>query len=154
SYFWGFAFFGGIGVFCRLNDGTLSDGSRKLLCKPGWIIQPHAVWHVFGAVALLLTYDLFAWSSHWDWPVLARGFPRDPKTGLEESKMRYVLEPIYVAALTSFIFSIALFGLSFSSGTFVDVDGNEHLARNTGIAISCFFLLLALFLFMLRGFGV
>ena len=159
SYFWGFVVFGGIGVFCRLNDGTLTGGKPKLLCHPGWLIQPHAVWHVFGAVALLLTYDLFAWSApQWDWPVLARGFPRDPKTRLKESKMVYAFQPIYVAALTSGIFGLALFGLSFSSGTFVDVvGGNEVAARNTGIVIAGFFLLFGLFglvLFLLRLGGV
>lgn len=51
------------GAFLRLTDGFDSHGGAvtgKLLCKPHGVLQAHALWHLFSAAALLLTYDLLA----------------------------------------------------------------------------------------------
>jgi hypothetical protein len=54
-----------LGLFFRLGDGytkhitgEMEFVQRKLLCHPDALVQPHALWHLLGALALLLSYDL------------------------------------------------------------------------------------------------
>ncbi|KQU97662.1 hypothetical protein ASC89_20535 [Devosia sp. Root413D1] len=54
-----------VGAVFRLFDGyednapgPAIDATRKLLCNPDLVVQPHALWHLIGAAALLLAYDL------------------------------------------------------------------------------------------------
>jgi hypothetical protein len=56
-----------IGLVCRLGDGYNVTGkgetrivARKFLCDPDGFFQAHAHWHLLGAVALLLGYDLLS----------------------------------------------------------------------------------------------
>ena len=51
----------------RLTDGYNTSGApphltatRHALCDPDFFIQPHALWHIFSALGLLLAYDLVA----------------------------------------------------------------------------------------------
>jgi len=53
------------GLVFRLGDGysqEVEDGpvTRNLLCAPDFPVQPHALWHLLSALALLLSYDLFS----------------------------------------------------------------------------------------------
>jgi len=65
TVWWELVLIGGIfavGAVCRLGDGYHLDNMdrvrRNLLCFPDSFIQPHALWHMIGATALLLAYDL------------------------------------------------------------------------------------------------
>jgi hypothetical protein len=56
-----------IGLICRLGDGYNVAGqgetrivTRKFLCDPDSVFQAHAHWHLLGAAALLLGYDLLS----------------------------------------------------------------------------------------------
>ena len=56
------------GLFMAIPAGIsfwlrLSDGCGHPLCSPHAVIQPHATWHVLGAVALWWVYDFFAQAS-------------------------------------------------------------------------------------------
>jgi hypothetical protein len=44
----------------------LTDGCGKALCYPDSPLQAHAAWHILGALALLMTYNLFAHASNTD----------------------------------------------------------------------------------------
>jgi hypothetical protein len=44
----------------RLLDGRYSDGSEKPLCDAEGIFQAHALWHLLGALLLLIAFDYFA----------------------------------------------------------------------------------------------
>jgi Ceramidase len=41
----------------------LNDGCGKSLCSPNGFIQPHALWHILGAVSLWWVYDFLAQAS-------------------------------------------------------------------------------------------
>jgi len=50
-----------VGIVLRVSDGGKTVDyifQPKPLCSPEALVQPHAVWHVMSALALLLTFDL------------------------------------------------------------------------------------------------
>ena len=53
----------GVGIVARLGDGYDLVGDKvipKWLCSKDHFLQAHAFWHLLGAAALLITYDLVA----------------------------------------------------------------------------------------------
>jgi hypothetical protein len=68
-------------------DGDPPNVKEKLLCVPTSAFQPHAHWHLLGAVALLLSYDLLVQFQQanlgrkWDQTVL---LPDEAATGPEK----------------------------------------------------------------------
>jgi Ceramidase len=150
NYLWGFAIFGGIGVFCRLRDG---DGNA--FCSPHSVLQAHAVWHTFSAVALMLAYDFFAWKKDWDYPVFMRNWPQPPTSGQGAVLSGYKLEPVYVTAIVSGALG-AILVVPTLTGALVEPrkDDLSSAPTVTGLGIAGFFLLLALVLCLLRVAGV
>jgi hypothetical protein len=136
SYFWVFAAIGGLSLFCRLNDG---DG--KLLCSPGSPFQAHAIWHLTGAITLLATYDLFAWTSRWDFTVFARP-PFKKRDAGPQNRLDLFLSA-YGPAIAAVVLGLALFGLSFAPGSFVDKPHGDDTPSDplrTGILIALTFI--------------
>ncbi|MCU1329016.1 MAG: hypothetical protein JWN34_4386 [Bryobacterales bacterium] len=136
SYFWVFAAIGGVSLLCRL-----LDGDDKPLCSPHAPFQAHAIWHVASSITLLATYDLFSWTSFWDFTVFPRpAFGRQssiPLTGLNDFLSGYG------PSVAAVVLGLLLFALSFSPGTFVDKPRDGDTAGDplrTGILIALTFI--------------
>jgi hypothetical protein len=136
SYFWVFAAVGGLSVVCRLMDG---DGNP--LCSPDAPLQAHAIWHAGSSIALLATYDLFSWTSNWDYTVFPRPAFRRPSTIPSDGFNRFLSG--YGPSIAAVLLGVLLLILSFFPGAFVDSPREGDTAGDplrTGLLIAFTFI--------------